>query len=537
VWLVLLALLALMVRDSATGLQQVALGHPTVFELELPELGIAPTDQPDLTIPSRRVSQILIHILNPYADDIDYSQIFAFLNGEATGRIHEVIRSERGKSVRLYLNRWPGFELISGRNTVEVRAHNRRGRVFYASFVLHTTTNNRNFVYRVALGKDPQQQVPPELALLEPERQIELQPGQKSRAIHIAGVATAASTIDCVTVDGGPLPLKRGQEITLRKIGLAHEENRVTFDSPYAVAAGATQVVVEAIDAAGNRTQLQIPVRVRKEGPPEEFRGRKYALVIGISQFHYHEGGLNNLQYADADARAVYQFLQTPGGGRFSSENILLLMNAQATVTRVRDALVNFIARPGPDDLLLIFLASHGDSDPYAQQNLYFLMHDTQVDRMPDTALAMRDFQMLLQQNVRARRLVLLIDTCHSAGVTGARGEMARGIRNNLVNLYVEKLLYREEGSAIITSSDINEISRESPNWGGGHGVFTYYLLEGMRGKADENADHLVTVGELFRFVRLKVRLETQFLQNPRMLAGANEELTLAAVASPVSRR
>jgi hypothetical protein len=109
----------------------------------------------------------------------------------------------------------------------------------------------------------------------------------------------------------------------------------------------------------------------------------------------------------------------------------------------------------------------------------------------------------------------------------------ARGPINNLSNLYLEKLLYREEGRAVITASDVNESSLESSKWGNGHGVFTHFLLEGMRGKADANDDRLVTVGELFRFVRQSVRIETQFNQNPRLLIGENENLKVAAVATP----
>ncbi|HKP85712.1 MAG TPA: caspase family protein, partial [Blastocatellia bacterium] len=235
------------------------------------------------------------------------------------------------------------------------------------------------------------------------------------------------------------------------------------------------------------------------------------------------------LQFADADARSIQKFLQSPAGGGFPSENALVLLNEQATLARVREALTGFIMKPGPDDLLVIFFASHGGPDPFAPQNLYFLTHDSQLTRLPETALAMKDFQMMLQQNVRAQRLVLLVDTCRSAGLSGTPGELTRGLRNNLVNLYAERLLYREEGKAVITSSDVNEDSAEGPRWGGGHGVFSHFLLEGLQGKADANNDRLITVGELFRFVRQKVRLETQFRQNPRVLMNTNENLALAA--------
>jgi uncharacterized caspase-like protein len=141
----------------------------------------------------------------------------------------------------------------------------------------------------------------------------------------------------------------------------------------------------------------------------------------------------------------------------------------------------------------------------------------------------MSDLRRYVEQNIRSKRVVLLLDACHSAGLSV---DVTRDLGNNLANLYLEKLLYQESGRAIITSSDVNEPSHESERWGKGHGVFTYYLLQGLKGSADTNQDRLVSVGELFRYVRQKVRLDTQFLQNPRMLIGDNENLALAVAGS-----
>ena len=52
---------------------------------------------------------------------------------------------------------------------------------------------------------------------------------------------------------------------------------------------------------------------------------------------------------------------------------------------------------------------------------------------------------------------------------------------------------------------------------------------------ADADANNLVTLGELFRFVRLRVRVETQFNQNPRMLIGTNEILLGTAVETDLA--
>ena len=102
-------------------------------------------------------------------------------------------------------------------------------------------------------------------------------------------------------------------------------------------------------------------------------------------------------------------------------------------------------------------------------------------------------------------------------------------MENNVINLYAAKL-YNEAGRAVLTSSDVNEISQESKDWGGGHGVFTWALLEGLNGEGDANHDRSITAGELFDFVTDRVRLSTSFRQNPRALAGLNKDLTLAVV-------
>ena len=117
--------------------------------------------------------------------------------------------------------------------------------------------------------------------------------------------------------------------------------------------------------------------------------------------------------------------------------------------------------------------------------------------------------------------MVILIDACHSGGVDAAPASGARQLRrneNNSFNVYAEKL-FSGEGHALLTSSDVNEISQEGKKWGGGHGVFTWAILKGTNGVADINRDRVVTTGELFDFVSDKVRQQTNGRQSPRALA------------------
>lgn len=261
-----------------------------------------------------------------------------------------------------------------------------------------------------------------------------------------------------------------------------------------------------------------------------QFGGRNYALVVGVSRYKFHEGGLNDLRYADADARSIIGFLKTAAG--FKDSDISYLENEHATVENVRAAVDLFLQRARENDLVFLFVASHGAQDPFDPKNLYLVLHDSKVTDMPGTALNMIELQTLFTSRLRAKRMVILIDACHSGGVGVRQESSARQLErleNNTFSVYAEKL-FNEEGQALLTSSDINEISEEGENWGGGHGVFTWSLLEGLQGLADGNHDRVVTTGELFDFVSTKVREQTNSRQNPRVLPGTRRDFPLARV-------
>lgn len=263
---------------------------------------------------------------------------------------------------------------------------------------------------------------------------------------------------------------------------------------------------------------------------PVKFTGRKFALIVGVSRFQYPDAGLTNLQFADADARAIRDFLLQPQGGGFKPSDIIFLENSGATSTSVRDALTRLLPKAGPNDLVFVYIASHGSPDPFNPKKLYFLMNDSKVANLPDTGLGMFEIEEVLDHLVRAERVVVFIDACHSAGIAGTKlvtGRQLERVENNVINLYASRL-YRETGRAVLTSSDVNEISEEGSNWGGGHGVFTWALLEGLKGQADENRDKVVTAGELFNYVSTSVRRETNSRQNPRALSGTNKDFPLA---------
>ncbi len=259
----------------------------------------------------------------------------------------------------------------------------------------------------------------------------------------------------------------------------------------------------------------------------------KYAVVVGISKYAHRSRELEDLQYAARDALAFREFLVSPGGGGYKEQNIRILTDEQATLVNIRTALFTFLTKPQEEDLVVIYFAGHGMADPNDPRQLYLLAHDSEFRNMGGTALLMSDFQDVFARILKPKQVVTFADACHSQGISGALFGGGSG-ENNLINQYLARASGVGE-RAVITASDISELSFESSDWGQGHGVFTYHLLEGLRGAADFDQDGTVVAGELFQYVQSEVRKATAGNQNPSVVGGLAESLPLSGFAG--SRR
>lgn len=512
------------------------------FSLELPDIATAPITAAQARVPNTNLRTLRFKVRNPYADMIDPGKIYTTINGEASTIIQSVRSGRDGRIVTCDLEIKPRFHLHPGKNVIEIYAIDKSNHLYYASYVLligGQTIQGASGQAAATLESNTVEQgddrEPPVISMTTPNGAVRLM--KEAMTLDVRGsVEDDSGEVSSVKINGQPVAPTPSSASARHTLSSETSSSRpFAFERSININSSTTAIVIEAQDRAGNLSRLTIPVRRREPAVSSKFKGRKFAVVIGVSKYKFHDGGLNDLQYADADARAVRDFLRLPEGGSFAVDDILYMENEQATIVGVRAALKNFLRRAGSDDLVLLYIASHGAPDPYASKNLYFLLHDTKVADMPGTALSMSELKDFLDQDVKAQRVVVFIDACHSAGLSGTKLVTQRGLvhtdENNVFNLYAERL-FSEAGRAVLTSSDVNEISQEGSMWGGGHGIFTWSLLEGLRGEADVNGDHLITAGELFDFVRDRVRLETSFTQNPRVLPGLNSDLALSVAST-----
>ncbi|MDZ8106420.1 MAG: caspase family protein [Nostoc sp. DedQUE12a] len=239
----------------------------------------------------------------------------------------------------------------------------------------------------------------------------------------------------------------------------------------------------------------------------------RWAIIVGISKYKHQS---LNLKYADRDAEELAKLLQTPSGGGFEASHIVKLINENATTANITRALRSFLKKPAREDIVLIYFASHGAPDIDRPNIVYLLTHDTDPRDISGTALPMREVDLSLKENLLAERVIIIADTCHSAAIGGGIGRRSAEKNSGVVNRYLQEVGTSRSGVALLTSAEANEVSFEDEKWGGGHGVFTHYLLEGMQGAADyKPRNGIVTVGELFEYVRENVQKATGNQQHP----------------------
>jgi len=259
------------------------------------------------------------------------------------------------------------------------------------------------------------------------------------------------------------------------------------------------------------------------------FIKERWAVVIGISK--YKDSRIAGLRYASADAKSFHEWLISQRGGGYAPSRVRLLLNSEATAQRIRYALFDWLKQALEEDMVTIYFAGHGSPEsPDSPNNLFLLSFDANYDEISTTGFPMWDIETALKRFIKAKKVVVIADACHSGGV-GQGFDIARrasrGIEINPISSGLQNLSKIGDGVAVISASDEKQFSQESQSWGGGHGVFTYFLLKGLNGEADYNKDGRVTLGELIPYLSEQVRRETRNAQSPTVAGRFDPALSI----------
>ncbi len=252
--------------------------------------------------------------------------------------------------------------------------------------------------------------------------------------------------------------------------------------------------------------------------------GKTYALLVGISKYAKPELAL---QFADADASVFGQLLESPRGGGLPPDNVLLLTDEKATTAAVRNGFQDFLKRrAGKNDTVVILIAGHGTVEVPGSRDAFILTYDSDPQDLKSTALPMAELQSLFEEQLaKVGRVLLFVDVC-KAGTIGT-------IHNTTVSSNVQQLGDANGDLFGLLASRPKEVSLEGPQFGGGHGVFSYYVIKGLEGAADENKDGTVDANELIKYVTDQVQTATNDKQHPREFGTYDNTMRLSDVRKP----
>lgn len=225
-----------------------------------------------------------------------------------------------------------------------------------------------------------------------------------------------------------------------------------------------------------------------------------FAIIMGVSNYKY----IRPLTYADKDAELFRDYLKSPGGGSVKEENIFCLLNEQAINSVFWSKGFQWLKakKLQMGDRLFIYLAGHGDA--IDEDQFFFLSYDCNPGGDKNNYLAGGAIQLynlkkkIAAETSRGVEVFFIMDACRTSELPGGNEGM------NFLNTAVSQ---KKAGEIMMLATAAGQESLEDSSIGNGHGLFTWYLVDGLSGVADSisTADNKVTFQEIKRYVESNV--------------------------------
>ncbi len=236
-----------------------------------------------------------------------------------------------------------------------------------------------------------------------------------------------------------------------------------------------------------------------------------WAVIVGVGRYT----SMPSLKFTDDDAYRFYSFLKSPEGGALPDNQIAVLVDEDATRDNILKTMRQYFLKADANDVVLFYYSGHGiegaflpvDYDGYNNK----LRHE--------------EVKKVFEES-KAKHKLCIADACHSGTLNYGANLAAKGPAPVTLQRYYQAFEDASGGIALLMSSKAEELSLE--DHGLRQGVFTYYVLQGLKGKADVNNDYLVTIKELYSFVYSKVREYTDNVQTPILTGDYDDEMPVA---------
>lgn len=329
---------------------------------------------------------------------------------------------------------------------------------------------------------------PPVITLINPKTTRGMKPVSQMTGIFINGFVKDESPLMWIKINGE---------------NISFDENG-NFSKNWFLNIGRNTIKILACDIYLNSAEISFDVDKEIERKkilagvnnitPESGNGapQRYAIIIGIG--NYKDSKIPPLQYTVADAQGIYYVLTSEKHGFFLKENVKILINEEASTPNIKKTFRTWLKKKAREnDSVIVYFAGHGANEAGSS---YWVTYDSDIEDLYGTAISNDSISKMLN-SIESKTLIAFLDSCYSAATIN-RGWHTRSL--------IEKDPFegfKGEGRVVITSSNGKQLSLEIQKYG--HGVFTYFLIQGLIGKADQDLDGYITLDEIWDHVKSNV--------------------------------
>lgn len=273
-------------------------------------------------------------------------------------------------------------------------------------------------------------------------------------------------------------------------------------DQTLALNAGENEIEVIAYERRNLIASLPARATVEYDGPSDTTKPKLFLLAIGINRY-VDRGGSDGrflpLAGSVPDARAFSAEIEKAAIGPYETVRVTLALDEDATLDKLDEAVTKIAGEISPRDTFVLYAAAHGYS---LDGNYYMIPQDYQGGANPDAlktrAIDQERIQDWLAKRIKARRALILLDTCQSGALTSG---YAKSRTEGLVSEAAVGRLHEAIGRPVLTAAASGKSAYENYK---GHGVFTYALMEALR-RGDTNDNGKIEVTELAAYVQDRV--------------------------------
>ncbi|HMR89310.1 MAG TPA: caspase family protein [Saprospiraceae bacterium] len=268
-------------------------------------------------------------------------------------------------------------------------------------------------------------------------------------------------------------------------------------------------VPVEKITPAKPKVEIATieptPSKTKKDNGQTEI----FALIVGVASYNH----MQSLKYTDDDAYQLYAFLKSPEGGAIPDDNIKILIDDAATNKSISQEINNIVSKADNNDVVMLYLSGHGLDGAFVPSDFDGKKGHMAYGQILD-----------LLNSSDAKHKLFITDACHSGSMIAS----ARTPWNVAVEKFYSAYNTINGGTAIMMSSKKEEVSLE---YGGlRQGIFSHFLIKGLKGNADKNSDKLITVTELYDYVSTNVKSYTMNAQNPEIMGDFDKNMPVGLI-------